>query len=139
MKALAKFSYVAVVLSLISCKIAPQEIQYGTDMCHSCQMTIVEQTHASQIVTKKGRAYKYDAIECMLQDLDKRDVSSIALFLVTDYTKPTTLINAKEATFLVSEEIKSPMGANLSAFSNREAIKVAGQQFNWNEINDYIQ
>ncbi|RSC94798.1 nitrous oxide reductase accessory protein NosL [Tenacibaculum singaporense] len=139
MKATLMFFYGCMTVLLLSCKIAPKEIQYGTDMCHSCQMTIVEKTHASEIVTKKGRAYKYDAIECMLQDLDKRDVSKIELFLVTDYSNPATLIKAKEATFLVSKEIKSPMGANLSAFANKEAINVPGQQFNWDEINDYIK
>lgn len=74
----------------------------------------------------------------MLQDLDKRDINTVELFLVTDYLKPTVLINAKEATFLISKEIKSPMGANLSAFANKEAITASGEQFNWEEINHHI-
>lgn len=138
MKKQTVFFYIGIMLFLVSCKIAPKAIQYGTDVCHSCQMTIVEKTHAAEIVTKKGRAYKYDAIECMLQDLDKRDINTVELFLVTDYLKPTVLINAKEATFLISKEIKSPMGANLSAFANKEAITASGEQFNWEEINYHI-
>ncbi len=138
MKKRVIFFYMTITLFIVSCKIAPKEIQYGTDVCHFCKMTIVEKTHASEIVTKKGRAYKYDAIECMLQDLDKREVNTIELFLVTDYLEPTKLINAKEATFLISEEIKSPMGANLSAFASKEAVTASGELFNWEEINHRI-
>ncbi len=122
----------------MACKVEPKKIEYGVDACHFCKMTIVDQTHASEIVTKKGRDYKYDAIECMLQDLDKRDVNSIALFLVTDYTKPTILIDAKKAVYLISKEIKSPMGAFLSAFSNKESIKVKGKIYSWEEINKHF-
>lgn len=124
---------------ILACSIAPSKIEYGKDACSFCKMNIVEKAHAAQIVTKKGKPYKYDAIECMLNDLDDRKIDKIALFLVTDYLKPTLLIDAKIATYLVSPSIKSPMGANLSAFlSKKEAekfVKVdADKIFNWQEI-----
>lgn len=53
MKKQTVFFYIGIMLFLVSCKIAPKAIQYGTDVCHSCQMTIVEKTHAAEIVTKK--------------------------------------------------------------------------------------
>ncbi len=128
------------LILLISCKVEPKKINYGTDACDFCKMTIVDKTHASEIVTKKGRAYKYDAIECMLQDIHQRDINSIGLFLVTDYTKPAVLIDAKKAVFLISKEIKSPMGAFLSAFSDKKDIKVSeGKTYNWEEINEHIK
>ncbi len=122
-----------------SCSIEPSKIEYGTDACHFCQMTIVEKTHAAQIVTKKGKSYKYDAVECMLNDLEDRDNSTIALFLVTDYLNPTNLIDAKMATYLISPAIKSPMGANLSAFKTKEDAEIfvksdSDKLLNWQEI-----
>lgn len=128
-------SFFAMLSLLLSCKPEPKKIEYGVDTCNYCKMTIVEETHAAEIVTKKGRAYKYDAIECMINEVNGIDKSEIALFLVTDYTKPGTLIDAKKTTFLISKEIKSPMGAFLTAFSNNEdAKKYSGNIFSWEEI-----
>lgn len=126
-----------VLLNCVACKVEPQKINYGKDICHFCKMTIVEEKHAAEMVTKKGRAYKYDAIECMINETKEQDQSKIALFLVTDYTKPTTLINASEATFLVSKEIKSPMGAYLSAFGTKEDTeKYKGNIYDWQTIQE---
>ena len=138
------FIFIAVLCSiLISCSIEPSKIEYGTDGCHYCKMTIVERTHAAQIVTNKGKDYKYDAIECLLHDIESRDLNEISLFLVTDYLKPSSLIDAKTATFLVSEAIQSPMGANLTAFSTKENAKSYAKNaddkiFNWKEIQQYF-
>ncbi|MDO5607574.1 MAG: nitrous oxide reductase accessory protein NosL [Capnocytophaga sp.] len=135
MKSITSLLGIFTLLAFTSCEVAPQPIEYGTDMCHFCSMSIVDKTHAAQIVTQKGRAYKYDAAECMIQDIQAKDYGKIALFLVTDYTHPAKLIDAAEATFLVSEEIKSPMGANLSAFEKKEeAQKYEGQLFTWETI-----
>ena len=124
---------------IFACSIEPSKIEYGQDACHFCQMTIVEKTHAAQIVTKKGKSYKYDAVECMLNDLEERDNSTIELFLVTDYLNPTNLIDAKIATYLISPAIKSPMGANLSAFNTKEDAETfvksdSDKLLNWQEI-----
>jgi copper chaperone NosL len=115
--------YFSLVLVFISCSIEPSKIAYGQDACHFCKMTIVEETHAAQIVTKKGKAFKYDAIECLLNDLENYEKEDIALYLVTDYLTPQKLIDAKTATFLISKSIQSPMGANLSAFENRNDVE----------------
>jgi len=128
---------------LISCSIEPSDIDYGKDACHYCKMTIVETTHAAQIVTKKGKPHKYDAIECLLNDFENREEKDIALFLVTDYLTPKKLIDAKTATYLISEEIQSPMGANLSAFEFKEnADKYAKNDkdkiFDWTEIQNHF-
>ena len=131
-----------IVLSLIlilgACSIEPQEINYGSDACHYCSMTIVDRQHAAQLVTAKGRAYKYDAIECMINDIDRRE-DDIAILLVNDYSNPGALVQAESATYLISESIPSPMGAYLSAFTeaaNAQAIKnsAGGEVFNWESV-----
>ena len=55
-------------LSLAACTVAPVPINFGSDGCHFCKMTIVDKQHAAELVTSKGKAYKYDAIECMIDD-----------------------------------------------------------------------
>lgn len=107
----------------LGCNIEPKPIRYGHDACHYCSMTIVDRHFASQLVTDKGKVYNYDATECMLYDIQDRNHDSIGLLLVTDYTNPETLIEAQNATFLISEDYPSPMGANLSAFSDPATIE----------------
>ena len=71
--------------------------------------------------------------------LSTTDINEIELFLVTDFLKPATLIDAKTATYLISPAVQSPMGANLSAFATKDAakkfIKKDGDHLsNWQEI-----
>lgn len=135
-KIIATFAFASV---FIACKPEAQPIDYGKQDCHFCQMTIVDKQHAAQIVTNTGKAFSYDAIECMIQD----EQPDAQLFFVCDYAHPEKLIDATQATFLVSENVPSPMGANLSAFSDKntaEALKneKTGSLFSWEAIKNYI-
>ncbi|MEA1785224.1 nitrous oxide reductase accessory protein NosL [Arenibacter sp. GZD96] len=123
-------------LLLIGCKVDPEPINYGTDGCRFCSMTIVDRQHAAQIVTKKGKAYKFDATECMLHYLNELETAQIALYLVNDYNTPSELIDATKATYLISPGIPSPMGAFLTAFSTHEEAAFAqeghtGTVYSW--------
>lgn len=71
MNKLVIFSILFILIT--SCSIEPAKIQYGKDACHYCKMNIVDKMHAAQYVTKKGKAFKYDAVECMLNDLKDKD------------------------------------------------------------------
>ena len=126
-------------LLLMGCSIGPEPIAYGSDGCHFCSMTIVDRQHAAQIVTKKGKVFKFDAAECMVNHLKDIDVASVKLFLVNDYQAPGELIDAKKATFLISKDIPSPMGEYLSAFhsrNNAENIEAEndGKLYAWDEL-----
>ncbi len=107
------------LITLSSCSTQPAAINYGTTSCHACKMTIVDQQHAAQIMTKKGRTYSFDAIECMVRSLDQWQADDLHTVLVTDYAKPKELIEAQSAFFLISTSIPSPMGEHLSAFANK--------------------
>ena len=130
---------IAILLISVSCKVEPAAIEFGKDQCSFCVMNIVDKTHAAQYVTKKGKQFKFDAIECMVNDLnDKKDLE-LAYLLVSDYGNPGQMVDAKTATFLISPEIKSPMGANLSAFSSKEkAIETqknhTGKIYTWEAL-----
>ncbi len=133
--------FITLVILTISCKVEPEKINFGADSCHFCKMTIVDQQHASQFVTAKGKQFKFDAIECMLNELSEKGTSDITIFLVADYANPGTMTDAKTATYLISQEIKSPMGAFLSAFSSEILAKetqqkVGGDVYSWSAIKE---
>lgn len=140
--------YIALVffgLLLMSCAVEPQPINYGSDACHYCEMTIVDKQHASQLVTSKGKAYKFDAIECMVHSLqDEFKDTEMAHYLVADFNQPGQLMDAKNASFLVSATLQSPMGANLSAFADENAgttalEKYEGKLYSWKTIQDHLK
>src|SRR5690606_18561210 len=113
-----QFIFLSIITLLFaSCNVSPQPINFGSDACHFCNMTIVDRQHASQLVTTKGKAFKYDAIECMVHSLqDEFKNTEMAHYLVADFNQPGELTDATKASYLVSEKLQSPMGANLSAF-----------------------
>ena len=141
-----QFFFLGIIsLLLASCNVSPQPINYGSDGCHFCDMTIVDKQHASQIVTSKGKAYKFDAIECMVHSIqDEFKDTEMAYYLVADFEAPGELVDASKATYLVSEQLQSPMGENLSAFSNEHAAKIAQEKFtgdiySWKQIQDHLK
>ena len=132
------------IITLLACSSKPVPIEYGTDGCHFCRMTIVDKVHAAEVVTKKGKVYKFDASECMINFMDEFDNSTIELYLTNIYTEPETLIDATQATFLISKNVPSPMGGFLSAFKNKEdALKVkeqkGGKLYSWEELLDHYK
>jgi copper chaperone NosL len=139
MQTLKHYSIFALLLLFFSCNVSPKPIDYGNDGCHFCKMTIVDKVHAAEIVTNKGKIYKFDATECMVNFMKEFDTSEIELYLSNNYTEPGILINATQATFLISKNVPSPMGAFLSAFKNKtDAEKMqsekGGELYTWDEL-----
>tara|TARA_R100001369_G_scaffold92420_1_gene137431 strand:+ start:2558 stop:2884 length:327 start_codon:yes stop_codon:yes gene_type:complete len=102
-------------------------------------MTIVDRQHAAEIVTDKGKAFKFDSSECMMNHLKDIDQKQVALYLVNDYNQPGELINATKATYLISERIPSPMGEFLTAFKTEQAAVDAlmtyeGDLLTWEQL-----
>lgn len=128
-----------VSLICVSCTVEESPIVYGKEACVYCKMNIVDNQHSAEIVTKKGKPYKYDAIECMLRELNDRDENEIELILISDYSTPGKLVDAKSAAYLISENLQSPMGANLTGFNDRNKAELVltqkgGELFSWEEI-----
>jgi copper chaperone NosL len=104
-------------------------------------MVISEKRFGAEIVTKKGKIYKYDAAECMLNYLSLGNIAlnEIAGYYVIDSSNPANLINAEQAHYLISEKYPSPMGANLSAYLDKSRAEAnqkefGGELFTWNDL-----
>ncbi|MCW5517176.1 nitrous oxide reductase accessory protein NosL [Muriicola sp. Z0-33] len=139
LKKIPPFYFLILIGLLVSCKVSPQPITYGSDGCHFCSMTIVDRQHAAELVTEKGKVFKFDAVECMLNHLKDVDNTTIAMFLVNDYDAPGELVDAAEANYLICDEIPSPMGEYLTAFGTKEGVEKAfkengGETFTWPEL-----
>lgn len=122
-------------LLLAACSTEPQDIDYGAENCHFCTMTISDDRFASELVLKTGKAQKYCSIECMVRDANRSEsftAEDVDNYYVIDMTKPKVFIPVADATFLVSENIQSPMGANLAAF--KEKLHAEELQKDWDGV-----
>lgn len=128
-----------VFATLLSCSSKPEPIVYGSDACYFCKMGIVDKTHASQAVSSKGKQFKYDSVECMVNDIQNNHNTDMDVILVADYLNAGEMIPAESAFYIISPEIPSPMGANLSAVKSKaQAEKLqqefSGDIFSWQEL-----
>lgn len=108
---------IAGVVWLSGCAPEPRPIAYGTDACHSCKMTLAEKSFGGELVTRKGKVYVFDDLNCMLAFYHKEvEPGDLAFTLVVDYEHPGAFLNAGETFFVKSEALRSPMAGNVAAF-----------------------
>ncbi|MBT8235605.1 MAG: nitrous oxide reductase accessory protein NosL, partial [Bacteroidia bacterium] len=70
-----------------------------------------------------------------------KEKEKIALFLCNDFGAPGEMIDATQATFLISEAVPSPMGANLSGFESLDNAKTIAADhlaefLTWEEVQE---
>lgn len=111
---------VMMMLSLVSCAKITPKINFGSENCDYCKMTIMDNRFGVALVTDKGRTYKFDDMNCEEQYVSENKPTLKELFVVT-FDKPGNLVNAEHAYYKKSEDIKSPMGSGIAAFSSEAA------------------
>lgn len=122
MNVIIKILTLSLIFGITACSVEPVPINYGTDACDFCSMNIVDAKYAAQLVTDKGKNYKFDAIECMIHYLNDNQETTMNYILVADFSNPGHMIDVQKATFLIHPNLPSPMGANLSAYSTKDAL-----------------
>ncbi|GAA4471138.1 hypothetical protein GCM10023189_61080 [Nibrella saemangeumensis] len=130
--------WLPLLLAAQACSVQPEPIHYGRDNCDHCRMTIVDKKFAAELVTAKGKAFKFDDLDCMTTYMLENELSEAPIQLVADYNRPGELVDARTAVFVHDESLRSPMRGDKAAFS---AATVAEQKFpgvkalTWNELN----
>lgn len=119
-------------LSLSSCNVKPQPVVLNTDICDHCRMTISDLKFGGELLTKKGKVYKFDDAKCLQDFLKagtvKRD--NLHSIYLLDHTGNGSLIESSKAILLRSSEFRSPMGGDLAAFKSKEEAENAQKTFN---------
>jgi copper chaperone NosL len=122
-----KIMTIIIVGIVSSCSRAPEPIQYGKDACMHCKMTIMDKRFAAEIITAKGKVFKFDAAECMADFLKEKPeiaANEKSIFLVSDFDHPGQFVDARKSFFLNDNSLMSPMGGNLAAFLSKKAAEV---------------
>lgn len=127
---------------LVGCNVQPESIQYGKETCRYCQMNIVDARYGAQLVTTKGKTYKFDAVECMINfkmESSLKD-SDYAHVVINSFDKMGDLVPAETSVFLRSSELPSPMGMYITPFvslataEEQQSIH-GGEILNWHQLN----
>lgn len=131
------------MLFFASCSSGPVAIKRGSDNCHFCKMTISDIRYGAEIVTKKGRVYKFDDSYCLLTWLKTKEIATdeIKNTYLTNFNNNHQLLNISEALLLQSKDLKGPMGGNLAACKEADSLKIIqqhfpGTQISWKEISN---
>jgi copper chaperone NosL len=137
---------VLVAILFLSCSVDPQPLQYGKDGCHTCKMTLMDKKFGTELVTAKGKIYKFDDVNCMVNFInsDYLEDEKLEHILVVDYTQPGKLIRAEEAFYLKSDEIRSPMASEIAAFETEKVMlkyktKLKGTYMTWGELKTHFK
>lgn len=119
----------------------PVPIKLNVDSCEFCKMTISNGKFGAELITQKGRNYKFDDVACLVQFAKSSSVVPNEAFYVNDYLKDNQLIPAETAHFIKGGTINSPMRGNFAAFQSATqqkefAAKLKAQTMNWSEVYD---
>ena len=125
-------------LLIISCSKEPKQIEFGKDVCAHCEMTIADTKWGAELMTEKGKVYKFDSIECLaafyLDEILKKGIKTQYL-LTIDYSHPGEFIDATKAIYLISPEFHSPMKLDAGSFKNMEELNIFKKNNNYEILN----
>ena len=135
--------FIASIFTLIasSCSTEPEPLIYGTDICHFCKMTLMDNKFGAELVTKKGKVYKFDDMNCFLNFYNSgiENTENFQHKLVIDYANPGKLIDATNGFYLKSTAIRSPMNGQVAAFESMASMgnfkkEWKGIYLGWGEV-----
>jgi copper chaperone NosL len=138
---IASITGVVAGILFFSCSVEPVPLQYGKDACYHCKMILMDKRFGAEIVTTKGKIFRFDDTNCLLNYINSGQVneSNIAQCLITNFASPGVLIDARSALYVKSEQIKSPMASNIAAFNSKTTLQShnnswQGEELNWNDL-----
>ena len=130
---------VVMLLMLAGCNPKPEKIAFGKDACAECKMTIMDPKFGGEIVTKKGKVYKFDDAHCVAVFMERRGVelSDVHQTLFLNYENPDEFVKVSSAEFVVSSQLKSPMGGNAAAFKNVDRAKKKSGEIKGSKVTNW--
>jgi copper chaperone NosL len=136
--------YLGFVILFVGCDISVVPINYNQDECSSCKMLISDKRFGAELVTSKGKVFKYDAIECMMRELAEKGKEGYKIIVVNHYDQPGNLFDAATSMYLISKSLPSPMGGYLSAYQNKESALAIlddqeGVMFSFDELLEHYK
>ena len=115
----------------------PPTVRFGEEACASCRMIIGDEHFAAALVTPAGEALKFDDVGCLIEHEAGRLRPEVT-YWVRD-SRGGEWLNAREATFVHSPSIDSPMGFGLAAHpADRAAGEPNARMLRFHELPGFL-
>jgi copper chaperone NosL len=126
----------AAALLATACAPKPEAVHWGVEECTQCQMAIGDERYAAQVVDRRGKAHKFDAVECMTAYLNSGSLAADDIHSIWVADGRDGWVRVEDAHFVHSEQIRSPMGGGLTAHATAGAAVelqaiVGGEVLDW--------
>jgi copper chaperone NosL len=136
-------------LFLLGCTPTPEAVIFGSDFCDHCAMAIHDHRYGGLILTKKGKSYKFDSLECLMkfeaEKLAKKgsDEHVLARYVFNTF-KRGELIKLEQAHFLKIPKLRSPMGqgiwaSDISGDISKAKSEHGGEVLNWSQLKSLLE
>lgn len=129
-----------------SCNTKPSPFEPGKDNCHFCKMGITDTRFGAELITKKGKIFKFDDLSCLARFLKAggEEETNISQTLTVLFDQPNEFLDVKKAVFIVSPELRSPMGSNSAGFRDKNSADTYAQGkqaeiLNWQQLSDRVK
>ena len=118
----------------------PRPPVVGQDACRHCHMALADPRFAAELVTRTGRVLVFDDVGCLAAWIGSggtplEDIHSV---WVADFAAPDTLIEAREAVFLATASVHTPMDYGIIALRPGAAdsirAELGGEVIPWEEV-----
>jgi copper chaperone NosL len=115
-----------VLLLMVSCKTGPTPINFGKDVCDHCKMIIMDNKYCSEIVTNKGKVFKFDDYTCMsaFSRTDQIKNAGGHNTYISDYNG-SGFVKSDSAFFITSSSLRGPMGGTFCGFKDKASQEAA--------------
>lgn len=123
------------VFALSACRQDSEAIVFGVDACHHCKMTLLDHRFGGEIVTRRGKVFKFDSLDC-LRSFARNHPEAIgdgADVFVLDGAGNGELLKAENAKFQERSDLHAPMGRAIIAYK-LSATDPAAAFLSWQDV-----
>lgn len=120
-KVLSFLILLGVISMLAACgdqKAKPVAINEQTDKCATCNMQVLDDQFATQIILQNGKSLVFDDIGCMYKWVKDNPNQKIDAQFVRDYNDKKWVLK-DDATYVYNQSIKTPMAYNVISFTKK--------------------
>lgn len=103
-------------------KIEPKAIDENKDECDICNMAVMDNQFATEIILENGKTLVFDDIGCMYQWFSENKDQKVKAKFVRDY-ETGDWIELEKATYVYNPEVNTPMAYNIISFTEKKAAE----------------
>jgi copper chaperone NosL len=120
----------------------PPSVRFGEEACAFCRMIISDERFAAARVSAGGEVLKFDDLGCLLRH-EATQTQPAAAYWVHDF-RGQDWLNAREAIYVASGRVASPMGYGLAAVATAQAARemataLAGRTLRFGDLAGFLR